>query len=112
MKTVKTCFLISFLAAGMFLIVGGKSLAVEPPANSDKTKGLNVLIIGHSLLTSQPVIGTEPTLMPSKSTPKIFSIFQHHQNHKKNTYDNNNQTAGHPRRRRIGRVFQHNVPGG
>ena len=49
MRTAKTSLLISFLAGGMFLSVSGKSLAVEVPANSVRTKGLNVLIIGHSL---------------------------------------------------------------
>ena len=49
MRTTRTSVLISFLAAGMFVVVGGRAVAVEPAGNPAATQGLNVLIIGHSL---------------------------------------------------------------
>jgi len=49
MNTIKPSLVISFIAAGMLCIVGSDAAAVEPPRNPVKTKGVNVLIIGHSL---------------------------------------------------------------
>ena len=49
MKTATTHFLTLFLAAGMFLGGGGGADAFESAGHSVNTRGLNVLIIGHSL---------------------------------------------------------------
>lgn len=49
MKATETSFLISFLAAGMFFIVGSNAAADEPAGTPVDAVGRNVLIIGHSL---------------------------------------------------------------
>ena len=49
MKTTQSSLLISFLAASMLFPVGGRAAAFEPAGRSVNTRGLNVLIIGHSL---------------------------------------------------------------
>src|SRR4030043_352691 len=49
MKATKPPCLISFIAAGMSLIVGSNAAVAEPAGTSVNTGGLNVLIIGHSL---------------------------------------------------------------
>ena len=46
---MKPSILIAICTLNTFLIAGDQVLAVDPPGGAEKNKGLNVLIIGHSL---------------------------------------------------------------